>query len=106
MDDAVSSIDPHDKALDPPTTYTTNLNVEAEIISGKELDKHRIRGAEVKNEKEHVRARIVNETSKDDFHGFFILDTLAGASNITLEKGKRPSLRIRSAREMGWSGAP
>ena len=92
MDDAVSSIDPHDKALDPPTTYTTNLNVEAEIISAKDLDNHRIRGAEVKNEKEHVRARIVNETSKDDFHGFFILDTLAGAGNITLEKGKRDRL--------------
>ena len=66
MDDVLSSIDPYNMDLDPPTTYTTNLKAEAaRIITADELNKHLIRGATDKIKKEFVRARIVNETSKD-----------------------------------------
>jgi hypothetical protein len=66
LGDVLSSIDPYNMDLDPPTTYTTNLKAEAaRIITADELNKHLIRGATDKIKKEFVRARIVNETSKD-----------------------------------------
>ena len=98
MDDALSSIDPYNMDLDPPTTYTTNLKAEAaRIITADELNKHLIRGKTDKTKTEYVRARIVNETSKDDFHGFFIVNTMAvddsgGSGSITLEKKQRDRL--------------
>ena len=97
MDDVLTAIDPYNMDLDPPTTYSTNLKTQtARIITDDELNKHLIRGATDKIKKEYVRARIVNETSKDDFHGFFIVDTMAvddsGSGSITLEKKQRDRL--------------
>ena len=95
MDDVLSSIDPHNThnmESDPPTTYTTNLEAEtARIITADELNKHLIQGETEKSKKDYVRARIVNETSKDSFHGFFIVDDSGstGSVSITLEKKQR-----------------
>ena len=95
MDDLLSSIDPHNMELDPPTTYTTNLKAEtARIITADELNKHLIQGETEKSIKDYVRARIVNETSKDAFHGFFIVDDSGstGSGSITLEEKQRDRL--------------
>jgi len=95
IDDLLPSIDPHNMELDPPTTYTTNLKTEtARIITADELNKHLIQGESEKSIKDYVRARIVNETSKDAFHGFFIVDDSGstGSGSITLEEKQRDRL--------------
>ena len=98
MDVVLSSFDPSNMDSDPSTPpYTTNLKTQTtRIITGDELNKHLIRGANDKSKVEYVRARIVNEASKDDFHGFFIVDTMtesdSGSESITMEKKQRARL--------------
>ena len=95
MDEAVRKIDPDDTDLDRPTSFTTNLkeDIEPAEISEAVLANHRFQGKTMPDVKQYARNRIVKETSKGDFQGFFVVDTMAEDEGIvTLKKEDRDKL--------------
>ena len=102
IDEALKEFDPYDTEWDRPTSYTTNLRDSARIMSHDELKHHLIpEGSNIKKVREHIRARIVNGTLKDNFHGFFVVDNLAsdkgsGIAAATLEKDSEDRDRLET----------